>query len=75
MQTESVDIREIVRTVFNAEHIFPHTSFSILISQLVKYNGKLSEMISDIVDSEDSKFITNDEITTLQFECEGLLIK
>ena len=34
METKNGDVRELVRDVFNAEQIFPHTSFSILISQL-----------------------------------------
>ena len=75
MQTKTVDAREIVKDVLNAEQIFPHTSFSSLISQLVKHNGQLSEMINDFVDSEESKFVTNDEsvsTTTFKFECEGL---
>ena len=75
MQTKIVDAREIVRDVLNVEPIFPQASFSILISQLVKHNGQLSEMINDFVDSEESKFVTNDESispTTFKFECEGL---
>ena len=34
METKNGDVRELVRDVFNAEQIFPRTSFSILISQL-----------------------------------------